>query len=285
MESWLLLLGFGVLAGFLGGVFGVGGGVVFAPLLTWWLAQQGYGGSLLVELVLSNSLALTLLTGVLGWGIWLQKGVFTGWDVLRLGLPSAIASVVMAHAIRNGAWYDQSGFRVFFSFMLGLVLFRNAQHLLSIKNPPINGNTGSIHQWALPGLGLIAGIFSALSGLGGGAIMVPILQRWRYRDQASINALSMGSIAVMALASTVYYWTMPSTPAVGLSLVGRLIPSFLAPCAMGTLLGLLPGIRLAGYLTQNPQGERNLRWALLFFLGSVLLWVNRSFMLSFNSNF
>ncbi|MGA1666379.1 MAG: TSUP family transporter [Bacteroidia bacterium] len=279
MESWLLLLGFGVLAGFLGGVFGVGGGVVFAPLLTWWLAKQGCGGSLLVELVLSNSLALTLLTGVLGWGLWLKKGVITGWDVLRLGLPSALASVVMAHTIRTGAWYDQAGFRIFFSFMLGLVLFRNAQHLLSQKNTPMNGNTRPIHQWALPGLGLVAGIFSALSGLGGGAIMVPILQRWRYRDQASINALSMGSIAVMALASTVYYWTIPSTPAEGLSVVGRLVPSFLVPCALGTLLGLLPGIRLAGYLTQNPQRERNLRWALLFFLGVVLLWVNRSYVL------
>ena len=279
MESWLLLLGFGVLAGFLGGVFGVGGGVVFAPLLTWWLAKQGCGGSLLVELVLSNSLALTLLTGVLGWGLWLKKGVITGWDVLRLGLPSALASVVMAHTIRTGAWYDQAGFRIFFSFMLGLVLFRNAQHLLSQKNTPMNGNTRPIHQWALPGLGLVAGIFSALSGLGGGAIMVPILQRWRYRDQASINALSMGSIAVMALASTVYYWTIPSTLAAGLLVVGRLVPSFLVPCALGTLLGLLPGIRLAGYLTQNPQRERNLRWALLFFLGVVLLWVNRSYVL------
>lgn len=279
MESWLLLLGFGVLAGFLGGVFGVGGGVVFAPLLTWWLAQQGFGGSLLVELVLSNSLALTLLTGVLGWGIWFKKGVITGWDVLRLGLPSALASVVMAHTIRTGAWYDQASFRIFFSFMLGMVLIRNAQHLWSEKTRLITGNTGPIHQWALPGLGLVAGIFSALSGLGGGAMMVPILQRWRYRDQASINALSMGSIAVMALASTVYYWTIPSTPAEGLSVVGRLVPSFLVPCALGTLLGLLPGIRLAGYLTQNPQRERNLRWALLFFLGVVLLWVNRSYVL------
>ena len=66
MDSWLWLLVFGVLAGFLGGLFGVGGGIVYAPLLGWWLAGKGWQGSALVELVLSNSLALTLLTGVLG---------------------------------------------------------------------------------------------------------------------------------------------------------------------------------------------------------------------------
>ncbi|MFM7497231.1 MAG: TSUP family transporter [Bacteroidota bacterium] len=281
MEAWLLLMGFGVLAGFLGGVFGVGGGVIYAPLLTWWLTQQGWGGPILVELVLSNSLALTLLTGVLGWALWLRKGVSLNWDVLHLGLPSALASVVMAHAIRSGNWYDQAGFRGVFSLMLGWILFRNAQRLLSENTTSNSFNSKPLPIMFLPGLGLVAGVFSALSGLGGGAIMVPMLQRWRYRDQASINALSMGSIAVMALASTVYYGAMASTPVLGSTVVGRLIPSFLGPCALGTLLGLIPGIALAGYLTQNRQGERLLRWALLLFLGSVLLWVNRSFFMVF----
>ncbi|MFY8198601.1 MAG: hypothetical protein ACOVLA_03080, partial [Bacteroidia bacterium] len=111
MDSWLWLLVFGVLAGFLGGLFGVGGGIVYAPLLGWWLAGKGWQGSALVELVLSNSLALTLLTGVLGWGLWLRKGVKTGWDGFVLGLPSALTAVSMAHLVRQGGWYQPAGFR------------------------------------------------------------------------------------------------------------------------------------------------------------------------------
>lgn len=283
MDSWLLLLFFGVLAGFLGGLFGVGGGTVYAPLLGWWLAERGWNGSTLVELVLSNSLAITLLTGVMGWGLWLRKGVKTGWDGLKLGLPSAFTAVGMAYAVRQGGWYQPTGFRWVFGLMLSLVLLRNVQQLWFQSRFGSLATRRKLPLFALPGLGAFAGIFSALSGLGGGAIMVPVLQRWGYRDQGAINALSMGSIALMAGASTMYYAMTPSEAVLplvggdpGLVVVGRLIPSFLLPCALGTIVGLLPGIALASFLTSSEAGQRFLRWALLVFLVAVLLWMNRS---------
>lgn len=284
MDSWLLLLVFGVLAGFLGGLFGVGGGIIYAPLLGWWLTERGWQGSDLVELVLSNSLALTLLTGVLGWGLWLRKGVKTGWDGFVLGLPSALAAVGMAHAVRQGDWYQPAAYRWVFGWMLGLVLLRNAHQLWVQSRSRISQpKQRAMPRYALIGLGAFAGVFSALSGLGGGAIMVPVLQRWGDRDQGAINALSMGSIALMAGASTIYYALIPSAmvnpwgeSGDGMAMVGRLIPSFLAPCALGTLLGLVPGIALAEALSSSEGGQRRLRWALLIFLVLVLVWMNRS---------
>ena len=93
----------------------------------------------------------------------------------------------------------------------------------------------------------------------------------------------MGSIALMAGASTMYYAMTPSEAVLplvggdpGLVVVGRLIPSFLLPCALGTIVGLLPGIALASFLTSSEAGQRFLRWALLVFLVAVLLWMNRS---------
>jgi uncharacterized membrane protein YfcA len=251
--------------------------------LGWWLAGKGWQGSTLVELVLSNSLALTLLTGILGWGLWLRKGVKTGWDGFVLGLPSALTAVSMAHLVRQGGWYQPAGFRWVFGLMLGLVLFRNAHRLWSESRSGTPYPKRALSKLSLPGLGAVAGVFSALSGLGGGAIMVPVLQRWGYRDQGAINALSMGSIALMAGASTLYYAMIPSDLAVPLGansrewvMLGRLIPAFLIPCALGTLLGLIPGIALAEFMSSSELGQRRLRWALLVFLVLVLGWMNRS---------
>lgn len=49
------------------------------------------------------------------------------------------------------------------------------------------------------------GIVFGLDRFRGGAVMVPALQSLGMRNQARINALSMGAISVMALSSTLFY--------------------------------------------------------------------------------
>ncbi|MFM7288875.1 MAG: hypothetical protein ACKO18_05795 [Bacteroidota bacterium] len=41
MEDWALLVGLGMVAGLVGGLFGVWGGVIYVPVLGWWLDRQG----------------------------------------------------------------------------------------------------------------------------------------------------------------------------------------------------------------------------------------------------
>jgi uncharacterized membrane protein YfcA len=100
--------------------------------------------------------------------------------------------------------------------------------------------------------------------------MVPALQSLGMRNQARINALSMGAISVMALSSTLFY---------AMTDQGGLAPAFLLPTAAGTLLGLWPGIAMARYWSGSPVGSRNLRGGLLIFLTLVLLWINRDWIL------
>jgi len=270
MEDWVLLMGMGMLAGLVGGLFGVGGGVVYVPVLGWWLNRRGFSAEEMVQMVLGNSLALTLITGVLGIWLWKRRGIFEPKSWLSMGVPAGLVAVLVAWMLQQGAFYDAAMFRIVFSSILALMLVRNAWTMR------INGAESSRAEDREPSrqvyvlLGSLGGLFSALTGLGGGAIMVPALQSLGIRNQARINALSMGAISVMAFSSTMFYAKVDQ---------GGLAPWFLIPTAVGTLLGIWPGIALARRFSESPAGARLLRLGLLVFLTMVLLWVNRDWII------
>jgi uncharacterized membrane protein YfcA len=97
--EWLMLSATGLLAGFLGGLFGVGGGAVMVPLLVWFLArtqQQAQGISLAV-ILLPTALPAVIQyqrAGNLDWkaALWVAAGFLGGgWigGALAQGLPQA----------------------------------------------------------------------------------------------------------------------------------------------------------------------------------------------------
>ena len=261
-----MLVGMGIVAGLLGGLFGVGGGVIYVPVLGWWLDRQGYAAEHRVSMVLGNSLAMTLLTGLVGVWLWKRKGVFEPGSWLSMGIPAGLVAVALAWLLRQGTFYDAALFRLVFSSMLAMMLVRNAWAWVKVGAGVPEGQDKQPSATVFALLGSLGGLFSALTGLGGGAVMVPALQSLGMRNQARINALSMGAISVMALSSTLFY---------SMTNQGGLASGFLLPTAAGTLLGIWPGIALARYWSGSRLGSRNLRGGLLLFLTMVLLWVNR----------
>jgi uncharacterized membrane protein YfcA len=264
-------MGMGMVAGLVGGLFGVGGGVIYVPMLGWWLTQSGlYGHENLgaeekVQMVLGNSLALTLITGVLGIWMWRRRGYFEPRLWLGIGIPAGLVAVLVAWFLQQGEFYKDDIFRMVFTIVLSLMMIRNTRTMGRVGSDNFLMDTFDFARIKLVVLGLIGGTFSALTGLGGGAIMVPALQSMGMRNQARINALSMGALSVMALSSSLFYASKAT---------GGLAPSFLLPTAVGTIFGIWPGIALARRLSEDPVKSRWLRIGFMIFMGVVLLWVN-----------
>ncbi|MFM7288876.1 MAG: TSUP family transporter, partial [Bacteroidota bacterium] len=167
---------------------------------------------------------MTLVTGLVGVWLWKRKGVYEPRTWLNMGVPAGLVAVGLAVLLRQGAFYDAALFRLVFSSMLAMMLARNAWAWFKVGavTQEGQGKEPSAGGYAL--LGSLGGLFSALTGLGGGAGMVPALQSLGMRNQARINALSMGAISVMALSSTLFY---------AMTDQGGLAPAFLLPTAAG----------------------------------------------------
>jgi uncharacterized membrane protein YfcA len=58
----------------------------------------------------------------------------------------------------------------------------------------------------LVAIGLVAGFFSALFGVGGGTVIVPLLLLWVAFETRSATATSLAAIGITALSGTINYW-------------------------------------------------------------------------------
>jgi uncharacterized membrane protein YfcA len=82
----------------------------------------------------------------------------------------------------------------------------------------------------LVGIGLVAGVFSALFGVGGGIIAVPLLVLIAHLSEREATATSLGAIAITALAGVVVFATRGEVEVGYAALVGL-------PAVAGVLAG------------------------------------------------
>jgi hypothetical protein len=95
----------------------------------------------------------------------------------------------------------------------------------------------------LVAIGLAAGVFSALFGVGGGIVAVPLLILVARLSERVATATSLGAIAITALAGVIVYAARGHVDVGYAALVGL-------PAAMGALLGTSLQQRItAGALT------------------------------------
>jgi len=82
----------------------------------------------------------------------------------------------------------------------------------------------------LVAIGLVAGIFAALFGVGGGIVAVPLLILFARLPERSATATSLGAIGITALAGVVVYALRGEVHVGYAALVGL-------PAAVGAILG------------------------------------------------
>jgi hypothetical protein len=82
----------------------------------------------------------------------------------------------------------------------------------------------------LAGIGIVAGFFGALFGVGGGIVIVPLLVYLCHLDQRRASATSLAAILISSVAGSVTY-----------ALHGELKPGAAAAIGLPAVLGVLAG--------------------------------------------
>jgi uncharacterized membrane protein YfcA len=212
MISNIILLFFGgCLGGFLAGLLGVGGGLIYIPLIGLLLSQQyGIQSDDIVKFTLANSFGLVFLSGVSGIYRQIKLNVYSFKNSLTIGIPGAIAATSMSYFIQNGNWYQKDKFQFVFLFFL---LISIANMIFGKKNEPSNTHALSNSNVLIRiFVGLFAGIVVSLSGLGGGIVMVPLF-RWLLKKPIhEATSLSLSIIPLISIIPIVQYLTAPNVP-------------------------------------------------------------------------
>ena len=229
------LLALGCLGGFLAGIMGVGGGLIFIPVLDYLFRSQSLPPDEIVRYTLANSIFLVFASGMSGIFRQYKMGTWAWRESLHIGIPGALSSWAMSWAIRQGDWYNPDRFSFVF---LGFLLLTMGNMLLSKGADQTQINEDFEPSWIRGSLvGLIAGAVVSLSGLGGGIIMVPLFRMLLNKPMHKATALSLSIVPMLASLSLLHYLSeSPNIELPKLAQSGYMVWPYFLPMAIGVLV-------------------------------------------------
>ena len=252
---WLLLLGsFG---GLLAGLLGVGGGMLFIPVITSYLHQYDISSTEMVKFTLANSIALVFMSGVSGTFRQIKMGTWQWKQSLTIGIPGAISNYFMTQAIQDGNWYQKEVFQGVFLGFLGLSILnmifgksKSSRQKDNNGNPQIEEQStpyqfNLMQDWPSMLVGIFAGTIVALSGLGGGIIMVPLFLITLKKSMHSATALSLSIVPILSISALIKYTSITATHQVSSYQTGYLLWIMLIPMLLGVIFFSSLGQKMA----------------------------------------
>ncbi len=190
-----IFLTIGALAGILSGLFGLGGGVVIIPALSYvFLNSTVIPHSESMQMAIGTSLAVIIPTSASALYAHHRRGSVR-WDLFRLMLPGLIVGAIIGAII---AHYLPSRY---LKMIFAIFLFMVSLHTLFVKPTQLRETPLSFTIIRLGSLCI--GTLASLLGVGGGTLLVPFLLQCQLdmRDATGTSVacgLSIGIVATMS---------------------------------------------------------------------------------------
>ncbi len=166
MEWYAAYLLLGAFTGFFAGLFGIGGGLVMVPVLSFLFEAQHLGGAHNLHLALGTSMAAILYTAASSARTHYAHGA-VNMHVVRGMTPGLLLGTLLGALFAGNA--PQFYLAVFFALF---VYFSAAQMLLGLK-PKATRKLPGRAALILAGSGI--GAISSLVSIGGGVLSVPFM--------------------------------------------------------------------------------------------------------------
>jgi uncharacterized membrane protein YfcA len=235
----VLLAVAGLIAGFLAGVFGIGGGIVLVPALIFYLHATGVSSLVSTHVAMGTSLLVVMFaSGAQGWGYWRANQVI--WrGVVLVGLAGIVGGL-LGSSIAGGL--EGPSLRKIFGFVLLVAVAR----LFSGRRKQGKELEPNLAPQPLLATGLLVGLVSSLSGAGGALIAIPLMYTYMRFPLRKAFGTSSAAIVITAAAGAAGYlirgW--------GNEFLPPGMPGFIdwrpaLPLILGAVPGAILGTRLA----------------------------------------
>ncbi|MFA6260606.1 MAG: sulfite exporter TauE/SafE family protein [Bacteroidia bacterium] len=259
VDSVVLFL-LGSIGGFISGFLGVGGGIIYVPILSYFLSKLGMHGDELVKGILANSLFTIIFSGSISSYKQYKSGNFYGRNILETAVPGIVSVLLMTYLIRNGSWYSITVFNYVFATMLLVIAVRMFRRQKQITE------TYEVTHLQYGATGFVTGIVTALSGLGGGIIMAPVFTDIFKQDIKKASSISNGVIPILAIAVGIYNLTGEPAIQVHAWQAGYIVFPLVIPMILSAFI-----FAPIGVVVSHKTSERVIRIVFASFVSLVFL--------------
>jgi uncharacterized protein len=188
-RSWRLVA-LGATAGVVGGGLGVGGGIILVPLLVAvGLDRHRAHATSLAAIV------LIAIAGATSFGVSGETQLVLGLIVGIGGIAGSVLGASAMHRMSSKA----------LSVVFAVILLLGAVRMIFGANPITgSGDFGDVTRVSIAlGVGLVAGLFAGVAGIGGGVVIVPATVFFLGLAQHEAQGTSLVAIVLTASAGTV----------------------------------------------------------------------------------
>lgn len=243
----LILLALGLLTGIFAGLFGIGGGIFFTPMLFMTFSSLGLENT--VSWTIGTSLFCTFTASLSSTFQQVNEQNSYFKEGLTVGLFGA-AGVYVGKLIVTSEYYTELIFTLFFVSILMVVAFSFYKRGISKKSLTHSKKRVGLKESVYTGS--IGGAVAAMAGIGGGTVIVPALNLW-YRLPL-VKAVSVSSLAIVmiSLSGWMQYAFLTDAPnGVTNYTVGFVDFGTGFPLILGAFFGGFFGVRIGTYLKQS----------------------------------
>lgn len=240
----LATLALGAALGFMGGLFGIGGGIIAIPVLALAFSMNQ-------AMAQGTSLAMMVPVLIVGWWRYNRRHPVPWRPALQIGLlASATTYLVALFATR----LEPNILRAVFGAFLLLLATR-----MLLQKPAASAAevTSKLNLRLMPLVGILGGASMGLLGIGGGLIATPIFTSIFGQRQTVAQSLSLALVTPCSIIALLTYGAADSVDwSMGL------------PMAIGGLLTVSAGVALAHRLP-----ERKMRMAFAWMILLTAIWL------------
>lgn len=188
--EWLLYPLLGLVAGLLAGLLGVGGGLVLVAALVLILPGQGVPAQAAMHAALATSLASVVVTSLASARAHARRGS-VAWTSAAWLVPGLLAGAWLGSALATRLPGDSLRL-----FVVGYCVVAALQLLYGIPRQRGDTDLAPPRGPLLSAAGLGIGVVSALVGIGGGSMTVPLLV---FLGLAPVRAVGTSSACGVAI--------------------------------------------------------------------------------------
>lgn len=220
---------------------------MYVLILPYLLLKMGFPEEEIVQYTIANSLVGTFFAA-LSANIVLYKQRKIYWStVLGIGLFSTLVSLLLLEFFVNTSLYDIREFNIAVISLMLLIIYRTVKQ--NIRGGLSEEKNISLFSAATMGAG--AGAVAALSGLGGGTVIIPMLNIGFKVDMIKAKSISLGVILISSLAATIFNFMKEPRIEYTNQSHGYIVYPLSLIISIGVILGSPLGVKISTKLSQK----------------------------------